>query len=276
MGLQIASINSGSNGNCYYVGTEKTAVLIDAGISCRETIRRMDQLGLEIDRVKAIFISHEHSDHISGLPVLAKKYALPVYITESTQRSGRLSLDPSRLFRFQSEENIPIGDLHVLPFRKYHDAADPHSFVVSTAGTHVAVLTDIGQICEKVIHYFKQCHAVFLESNYDKDMLMNGAYPLHLKKRISDGEGHLSNAEALNLFRQNRHPELQHLILSHLSQNNNDPKRVEQLFTPFMEKTNLHVASRYAPSPVFELPIRNSENIAVFKPYKKPEQLSLF
>lgn len=276
MGLQIASINSGSNGNCYYVGTDKAAVLIDAGISCRETIRRMDQLGLEIDKVKAIFISHEHSDHISGLPVLAKKYALPVYITESTQRSGRLNLDPSRLFRFQSEESVPIGDLHVLPFRKYHDAADPHSFVVSTAGTHVAVLTDIGQTCEKVIHYFKQCQAAFLESNYDRDMLMNGAYPLHLKKRISDGEGHLSNDEALNLFTQNRHPELKHLVLSHLSQNNNDPKRVEQLFAPHMGRTHLHVASRYAPSPVFDLPVLSTETISIYKPYRKPEQLSLF
>lgn len=276
MKLKIASLNSGSNGNCYYVGHEKAAVLIDAGISCREIEKRMGLLGLEMGSVRAIFVSHEHTDHISGVPVLSRKHQLPVYITEGTQRSGRLELDPTLTFRFSHEEPVDIGGLRVMPFRKYHDAIDPHSFVVSIQGSHVGVFTDIGQPCEQVTHYFKQCHAVFLESNYDEDMLMNGSYPRHLKKRISDGEGHLSNEEALTLFRKNRHPRMKHLILSHLSQNNNDPKVVERLFEPHLEEVNLHIASRYGPSPVFEIPVMEEPALSIYRPYRKPDQLSLF
>ncbi len=276
MRFKIASLNSGSNGNCYYVGHDDAAVLVDAGISCREIEKRMGQLGLDMGVVRAVFISHEHTDHISGVTVLSKKHQLPVYITEGTQRSGRLTLDPTLTFRFRNEEPVDIGGLQVLPFRKYHDAIDPHSFVVSFKGSHVGVFTDIGQTCEQVTHYFSQCQAVFLESNYDEDMLMNGSYPRHLKKRISDGEGHLSNEEALTLFKKNRHPDMQHLVLSHLSQNNNDPKLVEQVFQPHMGDINLHIASRYGPSPVFELPVLDASSLSVYKPYRKPDQLSLF
>lgn len=276
MTLQIASLNSGSNGNSYFVGNQGGAVLIDAGISCRETERRMERLGLEMDWIKAVFISHEHTDHISGLPVLAKKYQLPVYITEQTERQARLAIPSQLINRFVSEEPIAIGEMQIMPFRKYHDAADPHSFVVSYQGTHVGVFTDIGRACEPLVHYFSQCHAVFLESNYDTDMLHKGNYPLHLKKRISDGEGHLSNAEALALFQSHRHPRLHQLVLSHLSQNNNDPKLVEELFSPHAGSTGLHVASRYAPSPVFALPLLEAAPVSPYKPYRHPEQLTLF
>jgi phosphoribosyl 1,2-cyclic phosphodiesterase len=203
MALFIASLNSGSNGNCYYVGNSSEAVLVDVGLSCRETEKRMKQLGLSIKNVKAIFISHEHGDHIKGVSVLAHKYSLPVYITNITATNGPRLI--SHLAKtFTANEPVTIGKLVVTAFTKQHDAADPHSFIISYNQTTVGVFTDIGIACKEVTRYFKQCHAVFLEANYDEDLLEKGKYPLHLKNRIRGGEGHLSNRQALELFIQHR------------------------------------------------------------------------
>src|SRR3954465_15435687 len=129
MSLFIASLNSGSNGNCYYVGNHSEAVLVDAGISCRETEKRMAKLGLAMEQVRAIFISHEHTDHISGLPVLAKKYRLPVYISAATLRNSGMALPPE-LVHYVTTAPVSIGALRVSAFAKLHDAADPYSFIV--------------------------------------------------------------------------------------------------------------------------------------------------
>lgn len=252
MSLYIASINSGSNGNCYYAGNENEAVLIDAGISCRETEKRMAALGLDITKLKAIFVSHEHSDHISGIAVLSKKWNLPVYVTDNTKPFCYLSSEHQTV-SFSADERIMVGDLMITAFSKFHDAVHPHSFVVEHKNVRVGVFTDIGRPCKNLIQHFKTCHAVFLEANYDTDMLMNGNYPYHLKKRISAGEGHLSNDEALEVFLKHRTPALSHLILSHLSKNNNDPQKVETLFLPHAKHTRITVASRYAPSEVFHI-----------------------
>ncbi|HWZ16828.1 MAG TPA: MBL fold metallo-hydrolase [Mucilaginibacter sp.] len=253
MSLFITSLNSGSNGNCYYLGNEHEAVLIDAGISCRETERRMLRLGLSMKKVKAIFVSHEHSDHISGIPVLAKKYQLPVYITRPTMLSGRLSLEEHLVKSFAPFEVISIGELLVTAFPKLHDASNPHSFVISCRGIKVGVFTDIGVACEQVIHHFSQCHAAFLEANYDDEMLEKGNYPFHLKRRIRGGNGHLSNKQALELFNTHRSPELTHLLLSHLSKNNNDPNLVSELFSSCADGTSIIIASRYEETAVYQI-----------------------
>ena len=251
MALAIASLNSGSNANCYYVGNQQDAVLIDAGLSCRETEKRMKQLELSMERVRAIFISHEHSDHVTGLAGLSRKYKLPVYITPETRKHCTLPLEEERVQSFTHNKAVQLGSLSVLPFRKHHDGVDPHSFTVSCKGIHVGVITDIGFACKQVIKQFSRCHAVFLESNYCPDMLEKGSYPWHLKKRISGDDGHLSNHQALELFQHYRPGHLRLLILSHLSKNNNDPKLVEELFRPHAGTTEIVVASRYAASPVF-------------------------
>lgn len=279
MSLFIASLNSGSNGNCYYIGNNNEAILVDAGISCRETERRMKRLNLDMNKVKAIFISHEHSDHISGLSTLSKKYQLPVYITAATQRQGNLKLDKQIIHRFKANQPVKIGGLSITPFQKAHDAGDPHSFIIASSSVKIGVFTDIGIACEKVIHHFKQCHAVFLESNYDTDMLMKGNYPYHLKKRISDGNGHLSNHQALELFLNHRPTFMSHLILSHLSQNNNKPELVSQLFHPHTGGTNIIIASRFKETEVYQISAGNDiavREITVTKKTIKPKQLSLF
>lgn len=283
MSLSIASLNSGSNANCYYIGNANEAVLVDAGLSCRETERRMKQLDLSFDKIKALFISHEHGDHISGVPGIAKKYSLPVYITEGTLRNGKIPIEPSLVRSFKHGKAVSIGELTVTPFRKSHDAADPHSFMISCNGLNTGVITDIGYACKKVIKYFSQCHAVFLESNYCEEMLENGSYPYHLKKRIRGDEGHLGNAQALELFRLYRSPELKLLILSHLSKNNNDPKKVEQLFAPHAGKVKVVVASRYEASELYFVkggtsigPVNHGDAKLQKRKRSNENQLSLF
>src|SRR6195952_2484018 len=128
MSLFITSLNSGSNGNCYYIGNEREAILVDAGISCRETEARMARLGLSMRKVRAIFISHEHSDHIRGVTVLAKKYQIPVYITPLTMHHGGLTLNDELVSAFFADQPVTIGNLLITAFSKLHDAAHPHSF----------------------------------------------------------------------------------------------------------------------------------------------------
>lgn len=278
MSLFISSLNSGSNANCYYIGNNKEAVLIDAGLSCRETERRMKQLGLSIERVKAIFVSHEHSDHITGVPGISKKYRLPVYITGATLANSNIPIEPQLVNDFKKNKPVKIGDLSVIPFRKSHDAADPHSFIVSGHGITIGIITDIGYACKQVIKYFGQCQAAFLESNYCTEMLANGNYPWHLQQRISSDEGHLSNAQALELFTNYRGTDLRLLILSHLSKNNNNPELVKSLFKKQAGNTEIVVASRYTASLVFR--IEGNANLVPLrtKSRKLPDerQLSLF
>lgn len=253
MSLYIASLNSGSNGNCYYVGNKDEAVLIDAGISCRETENRMRKLNLSPEKLKAIFITHEHSDHIRGLTVLSKKYQLPVYITPKTLKSSRLELHPELIRDFSPHEPVQVGKLSITPFPKIHDAYDPHSFIVSGNGVNIAVITDIGTCCDDVTYYFRQCHASFFEANYDEDMLENGPYPLHLKRRISGGKGHISNKQVVDFMKKHKPGFMSHVLLAHLSKENNHPNLVQQIFESHLNETQVIVASRNEASEVYEI-----------------------
>ncbi|TDG36017.1 MBL fold metallo-hydrolase [Pedobacter changchengzhani] len=273
MALYFSSINSGSNGNCYYVGNDTDAVLIDVGISCKEVEKRMNRLGLSIDKVKAIFISHEHSDHIKGLEVFANKYNLPVYINNATLKNSRLSLSKDFTFSF-NESIIEIGNLKVHAFSKFHDAADPYSFVVEYQDYRVGVFTDIGSVCHKLIKHFKICHAAFLEANYDTKMLEEGRYPYFLKHRITGGKGHLSNDEALQLFRNHSASYMSHLLLSHLSKDNNEPTLAENMFKCVAGNTMVSVASRFKESPLYFLGVQENHFLAVAQ--QEVIQLNLF
>lgn len=275
MSLYITSLNSGSNGNCYYIANDNEAILVDVGISCRETEKRMLRLGLPMEKIKAIFISHEHSDHIRGVEVISRKYKLPVYITPNTLKHSGLKLNEELVRSFTSHESVSVGELSVIPFSKFHDAADPFSFIVEGNNIKIGVFTDIGSVCENLIHYFKQCNAAFLETNYDVQMLETGGYPYYLKKRISGEKGHLSNDQALELFKKHKPLFLDLLLLSHLSKDNNDPRFVKELFLKHAGKTNIVVASRNEETAVFKI---SGENIKLkIRKNKLPEaaQMSL-
>jgi len=251
MALFISSLNTGSNGNCFYIGNDEEAILVDAGLSCKETEIRMQRLALSMSKVKAIFISHEHSDHIRGLPVLAKKYQLPVYITHHTLLSGKQQIQQNLLNSFVAYAPIHVGKLQITAFPKLHDAAEPHSFTISCNGVRVGVFTDIGGHCENVILNFKECHAAFLEANYDDEMLDKGRYPYFLKNRIRGGNGHLSNKQALALFTEHKPAYMSHLFLSHLSKDNNCPNLVHDLFQQHANGTEIIVASRLQETAVY-------------------------
>src|SRR5688572_17008734 len=270
MSLQVASLNSGSNANCYYIGNRNEAVLIDAGLSCRETEKRMKRLGLDIASVKAIFISHEHNDHIAGLQVLSKKYRLPVYITNNTLRNCRFEIEKGLIYSFIQNEAVSIGELSIIPFTKSHDAEDPHSFIISCNAVHIGVITDVGYACKHVIKHFKLCDAVFLESNYCEQMLTNGSYPFHLKRRISSKKGHLSNDQALELFLKHKPRNLQLLILSHLSQNNNHPEVVSKMFSAHASGVKIVIASRFKETGLFRI-----EGNYIVKPAKSFQKLKV-
>lgn len=275
MSLFITSLNSGSNGNCYYIGTQDEAVLVDGGISCRETIKRMKRLGLSPKKLKAIFVTHEHGDHIHGVKALSKKFELPVYITSSTLLQGNLQIRSDLVRNFRANEAVAVGSLSVTAFPKFHDACDPHSFVVEGYGVKVGVFTDIGSPCAHVINHFKQCHAAFLEANYDEAMLENGSYPYHLKNRIRGTHGHLSNDQALHLFTTHRPAFMSHLFLSHLSRDNNSPKLVKQLFGRVAGRTEIVVASRDKETKLYHIRSLKRWNTAP-QPFQAQVQLSLF
>lgn len=253
MSLYFTSLNSGSNGNCYLIGNKNTAVFIDAGLSCKETEKRMRKLDLKMDNVKAIFISHEHIDHVKGLELLSLRYNLPIYLTKKTQDALRISIPQKNVTHFELNDKITIGALEIKSFPKFHDAADPSSFIVRSGKYKVGVFTDIGKVCDNVISHFKQCNAAFLEANYDEQMLENGKYPYSLKKRISGDFGHLSNDQALALFSIHRPKLMTHLLLSHLSADNNDPLLVEELFRNNSSEVNISIASRHQETEIFEI-----------------------
>lgn len=246
MSLFVASLNSGSNGNCYYLGNEQEGVLIDVGISCREVEKRLKRLDIPVSRIKAVFITHEHNDHIHGVPAFTKKHKLPVFTTEGTILYGNLGneIERERINVFRPYQSVKIGNISVTAFPITHDANDPHNFIVASDSVTVGIFTDIGFPCYHVTQHFAQCHAAFLESNYDEHMLEFGSYPFQLKNRIRGGKGHLSNRQALKLFLDHRPAFMTHLFLSHLSQNNNSPDIVEEVFSGIAHSTHIAVMSR--------------------------------
>jgi phosphoribosyl 1,2-cyclic phosphodiesterase len=277
MKVSVTALNSGSNGNCYYVGNAKEAVLIDAGISCRETEKRMKRLELSMNKVKAIFISHEHSDHVRGAWQLSKRYNLPIYITPGTlEHSPWDAANPNNI-KLIPYEPVQIGDLSVTAFPKFHDARDPQSFIIRYQELCVGVFTDIGLPCEHVINHFKSCHAAFLETNYDAKMLETGSYPYYLKQRISSDQGHLSNDQALELFLRHKPEFMSHVFLSHISKENNEPALVYNLFKSNAGEVKVVLTSRLNEIPVYDIYTEKyPETLSVSGAHKIHGTLSLF
>lgn len=251
--IELCAIASGSNGNCYYIGTENEAILVDVGVSRKQVLLRMEERGLDPAKVKGIFISHEHADHTRGVRVLSKVLKVPAYMTKGTFESMWNPNRPGLYGIFEPGVPLEFGDFIIHPFLKKHDAANPCSFTVEVKGKHIGVLTDLGEPCDNVRDHFGKYDAVFLESNYDEDMLQNGTYPYPLKQRVLSDVGHLSNVQAYELAKNYAGKDLQHLLLSHLSGENNTPELAYETFKPLKELYSVHLTSRYEASEVIKM-----------------------
>ena len=224
--MRFVSIASGSSGNCIYIGTEETHILIDAGISNKRIEQGLKDIGLKGEDLKGVFITHEHSDHIKGLGILSKKYQIPIFGTKETldeiKKKSSLGNYPLEcLTPVCPDVDISIGDLTIKPFRIDHDAANPVAYRVQEGKKSVAVATDLGHYNQYIIDHLQGLDAVLLESNHDVRMLETGPYPYYLKRRILGEYGHLSNETCGRLLNQILHDNLKHIFLGHLSKENN-------------------------------------------------------
>jgi phosphoribosyl 1,2-cyclic phosphodiesterase len=222
--MRFAYLGSGSRGNAAIVESGDTRILLDCGFTLRETEARLARLGLDADALSGVLLTHEHSDHMSGIGPLARRYGLPVWMTRGTGRAiaNRAGTLPD-VRHFDPHENFEIGDLQLHPFPVPHDALEPAQFVFSDGDVRLGVLTDIGRPTAHVESMLSGCDALALECNHDRAMLARGPYPQSLKTRIGGGEGHLDNDSAAELLGRIDSTRLQHLIAVHLSETNNLP-----------------------------------------------------
>ncbi len=224
--MKFCSIASGSSGNCIYAGTERTSVLIDAGISGKRIEAGLNSLELTTSDVDGILITHEHSDHIKGLGVLARRYAVPIYATEGTIRAitdmTAIGKIPDGLMHpICADTSFSIGDLEINPFTISHDAAEPVGYRLGHGGKSAAVATDMGCYDEYTIRNLTGLDVLLIESNHDVHMLEAGRYPYYLKRRILSEKGHLSNETCGQLLCRILHDSIREIFLGHLSRENN-------------------------------------------------------
>ncbi|MGO1520194.1 MAG: MBL fold metallo-hydrolase [Sphingobacterium sp.] len=252
--IRYCALASGSNGNSYFIAKDDTAILVDAGINCKQLQLRMQEREIDPSSIRAVFITHEHVDHVKGLSVFVKRHKIPVYLTSGTYTALRTELPADLLNFIPVNAHIQLGALSIFGVPKYHDASEPCSFFISDGRLNIAVLTDIGRICENVKKTIAQSDVLFLEANYDEELLRCGRYPIYLKNRIRGGWGHLSNTSALDAFLTHKSSRLKHLILGHLSAENNTEELVYSLFEPHCrQQVRLSIARRTEPTPLFEL-----------------------
>lgn len=265
--MRLCSIASGSSGNCVYVGSDTTHLLMDVGISGKRTEAGLAELGLTMKDIDAICITHEHADHISGLGVLARKYGVPIYATRGTveaiRKTSSLGQIDESLFRvIVPDERCIIKDIALYPVRTSHDAADPVAYRIDHDGRRIGLITDLGCYNDYTVECLRNLDLLYLEANHDVHMLQVGPYPYYLKQRIPGERGHLSNESAGKLLSRLLHDNMQAIVLGHLSKENNLPElayesvRVEVTMSDTEYSGNdfpLYVAKRDVVSEVIEV-----------------------
>jgi phosphoribosyl 1,2-cyclic phosphodiesterase len=227
MPLHFQALASGSKGNAILVSSHKTKILIDAGLSARELVSRLQRTSVKAGQLNAVVITHEHTDHVRGLGTLSRRFDLPVYLSQGTLEN--LPLETGQLSEvnlFQPGVAFAIGDLRIHPFAVSHDAQDPTGFVLEHDGRRLGVCTDLGIVTKLVQTRLQGCHGLILEANHDPQLLLNGPYPLPLKQRIRSRHGHLSNIDSFELLQNIYHSALQVVLFAHLSEVNNQPDLV--------------------------------------------------
>jgi phosphoribosyl 1,2-cyclic phosphodiesterase len=224
--VRFASLGSGSLGNAYLVETAQIRVLIDCGFAAREIERRLDGLAVEPTSLDAILVTHEHTDHIRGLSVLARRYQLPTWMTYGTYRGSRCGQLPELHLINTQTGRFRVGDLEILPYTVPHDAREPCQYVLRNGKKSLGLLTDAGHITPHVLAHLRDCDSLILEFNHDTELLAGGPYPPHLQARVGGNHGHLNNQQSVALLAGLEHGRLQHLMAAHLSEKNNTPAHV--------------------------------------------------
>ena len=224
--MKLCSIASGSSGNCIYVGSQNTNILIDAGVSAKRIENGLNEIDILPDSIEGILITHEHSDHISGLGILARRYHIPIYATYETvlalQTIKSLGAVEQELYHYiKPDEAFSINDIKVEPFSTSHDASNPVCYTMLSEGHKIGFATDLGTYDDYILSKLEGSDLLFIESNHDVNMLMVGKYPYYLKQRILGNQGHLSNDTSADLISKLIHPGLKSVLLAHLSKENN-------------------------------------------------------
>ena len=242
--LKLIPLFSSSKGNCTYIETDTTSLLVDVGVSCKKLVSKLDELNINPETIEAILITHEHSDHVKGIKVFASKYKIPVYATEKTWNylKTSISLPENQTRLFIPNYCFNIGNIKIQPFNIPHDAVDPCGFSFYCNDEKVTVATDLGCINEYLISNMLQSNSILIESNHDINMLKTGPYPWSLKQRIIGNRGHLSNVTSAQLVEILAKNGTKNFILGHLSEENNFPELAKETVCSHLKINNINIS----------------------------------
>ncbi|MBL9177865.1 MAG: MBL fold metallo-hydrolase [Verrucomicrobiaceae bacterium] len=269
--VRLTILGSGSSGNCAVISTERTTLLLDAGLSAKQICLRLDACGFSLDMLDGILLTHEHQDHTGGIEVLGRKRSIPLFCTALTQETlaGSLGFKKAPPWRLMSTgAAFEFQDLRIESFPVPHDAVDPVGFVIADEESRLGVLSDVGFVTNLIKDRLKNADSLFIEANYDTQLLENDTKrPWATKQRISSRHGHLSNEQAAELVRDIAHPGLSHVVLGHLSDDCNDPvvasRHIRQaLDSSGANEARVICAERHKPTPTIEVVRRRSANVS--------------
>lgn len=245
--IGFCPLASGSKGNCTYIGTAQTKILLDAGISVRTLLTKLAEINVDIGEISAILLTHEHSDHIQGLKTLTNKYSIPVFANHETAKGTVEALGVCPKFKiFSTGEAFEYGDLEIHPFSIQHDTLDPVAFTIKTGALKLGFCTDLGRVTSAVEHHLQQCDYLYLEANHEEEYVHSSSRPEYLKRRILGPTGHISNRESGELLSRIYH-KLKHVHLAHLSQECNTPEKALFVIRSILEKKGIHLEMCVAP-----------------------------
>ncbi len=257
--LKFCSLYSGSSGNSFFVQSDHSKILVDAGVSCKKIVDALASLNVAIENIDAILVTHEHTDHTQSIGTISKKYNIPVYANRKTWQAmpnQMEKINEKNIYYFRNNEEFYLKDLKIFPFNIPHDAVNPCGFNISNDNTKISVATDIGHIDNQILNNLKNSKFILLESNYEPDVLKYSRYPYRLKERIASPIGHLSNIDAGKTINYLADFGLQTAVIGHLSNENNFPELAYKSVLEQVEenkKLHIEVASRSCPSQFFNV-----------------------
>ena len=257
--FKYCSLYSGSSGNSFYVGSDKTNIIVDAGVSLKKISTALEKINIQGENIDAILVTHDHIDHTKSIAALSNKYNIPIYANKKTWEAildiaNKIPDENKKTFNIS--EVFSIGDIKVFPFHTPHDAADPCGFNLYNSGKKISIATDIGYVSDDLLEHLKESSSILLEANYDEEILKYSRYPYILKQRISSSKGHLSNINAAKAIKTLYDSGLNNALLIHLSKENNFPELVYETIkneTLNCKNLSINVAPRDKPTKLFEV-----------------------